>query len=593
MIRSLVAAIVLLCLPGMAARSEEQQIKVSLGVIKTAEYKQVTTSATTGAATLLDEALMQPLKGNAITQVSVDLNAGAKELVVFFKRNISDNTPILEQKVVPTGAGWTTVTLDTPLNITGEALVMGYRTTGVRFLRYGNRLLEGKEWLMKGEDKWEVMDDVPSASIYATVSGDSLPKHNVAVTHAIMPAYAHTDKYWESSVEVVNLGTEDVTSLEVTLWDGSDKISAGTFDCNNIPYRTRASIPLCFYMTEEEGTYSCKMEVTKINGQEDIYNADNNTRQQKLTRLSNWTNRKVLLEVFSTELCTGCPGGHELIDMVFEDCDDVVEVGHHSGFYTDQFTLPESIKMEWFYQPSNLYAPAVMFDRTCDALNYPDIYEDNVPVTDLVDLTTQFMDCRDIPAFVAIDMNKTYDDATRQLTLNIGTSTLLSTETPDSLRLTVMLTEDSVATESQAGVAGTYYHRHLLRKYLTPVWGSPLQTSASFTFTLPDEWNVQKIQAVAFVANYNAKNKNDCRVMNTETIGIANASTGIMGVKGNGKQEGAAQMQTVCITQGTLYLPQDCNSLMVYDMNGRYLHRLDASCPSVSIAPGVYVLNRR
>ncbi|MGN0221990.1 MAG: Omp28-related outer membrane protein [Prevotella sp.] len=593
MIKSLIASIVLLCLPGMAAHGEEQQIQVSLGVIKSAQYKQVTTAATTGAATLLGEALMQPLKGNAITQVSVDLNAGATELVVFFKHHINDATSILEQKVVPTSAGWNTVTLDTPLNITGDALVMGYRTTGVRFLRYGARLLDGQEWLMKGEDKWEVMSDASSASIYATVSGESLPKHNVVVTHAVMPAYTRTNNFWNSSIEVLNLGTEDATSLEVTLWNGDKKMGADTFDCGKIPYRTRATVPLYFYMSEDEGTYPCKMEVTNINGQTDVYAADNSSRLQNLTLVNNWTDRKVLLEVFSTERCTGCPGGHEYINWIFKNNSDVVEVGHHSGFYTDQFTLPESITMEWFYKPSFLYAPAVMFDRTCDALNYPKVYEDNVPVTDLSDLTTPFKNCLNTPAFVDISMDKTYDDATRQLTLNIGTETLLATETPDSLRLTVMLTEDSVATESQAGVAGTYYHRHLLRKYLTPVWGSSMQASTTFTITLPEDWNVQKMQAVAFVANYNAKDKNDCRVMNTQAVEIANASTGIKGVKGNGEEHSSTQSQTVCVTQGKLYLPQDCSHLTVYDMNGRCVHTLDANRPSVSIVPGMYVLKRR
>lgn len=591
MIRTLIVSIVLLCLPGMAAHGEEQQIKVSLGVIKTAEYKQVTTTATTGAATLLSEALMQPLKGNAITQVSVDLNAGATELVVFFKRNISDATSILEQKVVPTSAGWTTVTLDTPLSITGEALVMGYRTTGVRFLRYGGRLLSGQEWLMKGNDKWEVMSDEPTASIYATVSGDALPKHNMVVTHAVMPAYARNSNFWNPSIEMVNLGTEEATSMEVTLWNGDKKMDTETFHFDKVPYRGRTTVPMYFYVSEEGGTYPCRMEVTKVNGEADAYAADNFSRLQNLTVVDNWTNRKVLLEVFSTELCTGCPGGHEVIDWTFPDRSALVEVGHHAGFYTDQFTLTESVKMEWFYQKGNLYAPAVMFDRTCDALNYPEVYEDDVPVVDLKDLYTQFTNRLNTPAFMDISIGKTYDEATRQLTLDIATSALLATETPDSLRLTVMLTEDSVATESQAGVSGTYYHRHLLRKYLTPVWGSPMQSSASFTFTVPEDWNVQKMQAVALVANYNGKNKNDCRVMNTQAVDIANGTTGIRGVTGHDEQTALAQ--TVCIAQGTLHKPHDCKQLMVYDMSGRCVHTLDATCPSVNIARGVYVLKRR
>ena len=593
MIKSLIASIVLLCLPGMAAHGEEQQINVSLSAIKTEEYKQVTTSATTGAATLLDESLMQPLKGNTITQVSVDLNAGAKELVVFFKHHINDTTPIVEQKVTPASAGWTTVTLDTPLSITGEALVMGYRTTGVRFLRYGSRLLSGKEWLMKGEDKWEVMSDKPSASIYATVSGEALPKHNLVVTHAVMPAYAHTSSTWQPSLEVINLGTEDATSKEVTLWNGSEKMGTETCTFNAVAYRKSAIVPVSFSTPAAGGTYPCKMEVTKVNGQADVYAANNLSRQQNLTLVEQWTNRKVLLEVFSTERCTSCPAGHQSINRALKDRAEVVEVCHHAGFYTDAFTLTESVKTEWFYQPSNLYAPAVMFDRTCDAVNYPEIFNDNVPVTDITNLSTQCNNQLNTPAFVALNIDKTYNDATRQLTLNIGTSALLNTATPDSLRLTVMLTEDSVATETQAGIAGTYYHRHLLRQYLTPVWGTPMQASTSLSFKVPEEWNVQKMQAVAFVANYNAKDKNDCQVMNTQAVEIANASTGIQGTADNGGHDCSAQTRTVCITQGSLHLPHHCEQLMVFDMSGRCVHTLDATHPATSIAPGMYVLKKR
>ena len=276
-----------------------------------------------------------------------------------------------------------------------------------------------------------------------------------------------------------------------------------------------------------------------------------------------------------------------------KDRAEVVEVCHHAGFYTDAFTLTESVKTEWFYQPSNLYAPAVMFDRTCDAVNYPEIFDDNVPVTDITNLSTQCNNQLNTPAFVALNIDKTYNDATRQLTLNIGTSALLNTATPDSLRLTVMLTEDSVATETQAGIAGTYYHRHLLRQYLTPVWGTPMQASTSLSFTVPEEWNVQKMQAVAFVANYNAKDKNDCQVMNTQAVEIANASTGIQGTADNGGHDCSAQTRTVCITQGSLHLPHHCEQLMVFDMSGRCVHTLDATHPATSIAPGMYVLKRR
>ena len=54
--------------------------------------------------------------------------------------------------------------------------------------------------------------------------------------------------------------------------------------------------------------------------------------------------------------------------------------------------------------------------------------------------------------------------------------------------------------------------------------------SRDFSFYIPKTWNIDNVRAVAFVANYNATDKNDCRVLNTEELRVRNISspTGIL-----------------------------------------------------------------
>ena len=70
----------------------------------------------------------------------------------------------------------------------------------------------------------------------------------------------------------------------------------------------------------------------------------------------------------------------------------------------------------------------------------------------------------------------------------------------------------------------------MARQCLTAAWGDAVvlpSGKASFTAVLPEKWDISRMSAVAFVANYNPDDKNDCRVYNAESVRLADTATGI------------------------------------------------------------------
>lgn len=117
------------------------------------------------------------------------------------------------------------------------------------------------------------------------------------------------------------------------------------------------------------------------------------------------------------------------------------------------------------------------------------------------------------PAFATVNLNATYDENTRLLT--IDTSGELAEGALDILgtpALTLLLTEDDVVGQQtvlnkvtgRTKVQNDYVHQHVLRTFVTPPLGDAVDVSgqqytAHHTFTLDPAWNVNKMTLVAFI----------------------------------------------------------------------------------------------
>ena len=135
------------------------------------------------------------------------------------------------------------------------------------------------------------------------------------------------------------------------------------------------------------------------------------------------------------------------------------------------------------------------------------------------------------PALATVNITKELNTSTRNVSIQVEGKQLLPLATPDSVRLYVFLTEDSIFTKRQTGAKGGFYHRHSPRVSLTPTWGDKIDIEngykCNYTTTLDKAWDITKMSVVAFVANYNPTNQSDCYVLNTEELDLWDAATGI------------------------------------------------------------------
>lgn len=253
--------------------------------------------------------------------------------------------------------------------------------------------------------------------------------------------------------------------------------------------------------------------------------------------------RNVLLEIFSTERCTNCPAGHQTIEYALGTAPHLIMMTHHAGFFTDKFTIPESVEYEWFYKSpeySTSFAPAFMTDRTAWT-SLPDYYYYGTPVSMSMGskaLKAAYNEAVKVPAYATITLLPTFDTEERTLGIDVEATALVATEGYEHPRLNVFLIEDEVFSKTQENSFGSYYHQHLVRQCLTTTWGEAFEAGGSisrhYSVTLPDDWDATKMSIVAYVANYNARKNSDCRVMNAEEARVIDQVVGINDVLADG-----------------------------------------------------------
>lgn len=540
-----------------------------------------------GSAVYFPATLMQAYRGADI--VSLHLFSSVKDSAVVHLAITGslEGEPLYEQTVMLHKYGWNEVTLDTPFHLDGSAIYVSYLMEGILNIPYTLSLVDGEEYMCTTGSGWVPGIKGFSAAFYATVEGDDLPDCNVSLGNLVMPGYARLGQPVVFSGSFVNLGTVPVESLTFTYHVG-DSIATETTAIPAVKPRTSGTFEVDGLRIMSEGEEPVSVEISAVNGEPDFDPSDNTSRTKQVLCRSDFQQRKVLLEVFSTELCTNCPNIHKQIFAVTDTCENIIELGHHAGFYQDAYTLPASKDYEWFYKEDRLYAPAEMIDRTEMIDNYPEIYSDSVPVVSLNSsmLKTLYAQERLTPAFVTVEPSvKT--DADGNILIHVEGRKLLDSGA-ESPRLFVFLTEDSVYSLNQHGASEGYYHRHMARRSVTPTWGEAIDLdgySADYTVVPDSAWNPARLSVVAFVANYDAGDKNNCRVLNAEAVKMG----------GEGSATGIGRTDTdglrVSWDGNILRVHGGFDRLTVCDVSGRVVCRAVSSDAVAldALAPGYYV----
>lgn len=414
--------------------------------------------------------------------------------------------------------GWIEVALETPVTIDaskGLYLGMTYHQKGASkaFSLVGNGF-ENSFFVCVGDGEWEDRHGEGILSVEAVVAGDSTPEYDLGLLEARLD-YSSDPDVNIVTVRVVNNGSKDVSgfTLECAYENNPSDMVIEHYDVA-IASGEKCDVTCLVSKVGDVFMNPLTVILTGIDGGEDSY-ADNNSTIARVP-----SQKKVLVEEFTTERCSNCPRVarylHEVCD---EDAykDRVVVICHHAGYYTDWLTQPCDEEIGWLYGCNS--APAVMYDRTY----LPREVMADCPETK--DLRNNFDRQLALTPSVGISMTTATDETTGELIVNVSLKRESALDMADP-RLSVYLTEDNINPILQSGDdEGTHIHQHVIRAY-NSTWGDKIEWdgsdyNATFRFELDPEWKTNDLQAVAFVNNYDPDNKGNNKIDNAESCGIS------------------------------------------------------------------------
>lgn len=209
-------------------------------------------------------------------------------------------------------------------------------------------------------------------------------------------------------------------------------------------------------------------------------------------------NRTALLEQFTAMGCGNCPAAHAIANtLVTVYPDDLVVIGVHGGSLAyptgsqpDFRTADGSAlwsELSVLYQPQGTVNRGGLSAASQWATAVANILEQQSPVN--------------------LGAATTFNSGTRELTVDLELYYTADRTAED--RISIVLLQDHIIGYQQDysnGAQPAYDHRHVLRDHITPLAGDPVALAQqsdlvqrTYTFTVPDEWEISDLSVVAFV----------------------------------------------------------------------------------------------
>lgn len=499
-----------------------------------------------GAAILIPGSRLKALIGQKITHVRFRCTSGISGISVWARNSLKDYVIGAPTRVNKSVAGWNDVTLNTPIDITGDDLYIGYNGTaepgaGVvcdgTVNANGTFFYDGNQWRDLSTEQY------PPFCIQAFAQADNdAPLVDLATEKVTFDnAYTKMGDTAKGTINVGNYGVDPVAAPKLYYSVGGGQpveVSvSGTIKPNNtqqysfeVPTKDLAEgkIPLRAWISTD-----------------DIYKG-NDSIDTNLLIYSTSFPHKVLVEHFTTLKCVNCPDGHKALSALLSGRKDYVWVAHHIGYQQDELTQSESYGLQAFGATS---APLAMFDRralsSSKSASQPTMYisySGGVQAS-LKYIQPDFEKCASTPAFVSVNIENNYDPATRTLSTTVsGTRNAIFSEFYDQANLTVELVEDHVQTNASQTGSGEKVHNNVFRTALTRIDGDEINWNGdtyteTYTTTLPDSWKSNNVRVVAFVnLPFSSNETEHADVLNAAQLNI-NYATGI-----NNVEAGAAQV---------------------------------------------------
>lgn len=572
----------------------------------------VGSSTTQGMAIKLTQSKAELLKGHSIASVNAAFCSSRFSDFTLFITSDLDGTPLYSQELDGSSSSWTEYTLDTPYEITGEEIYIGF--TGTISTSYSPLSFDGSTGYpgttyVYDDGTWEDYYDAGLGSgNIQIVLADDYSFTDASLRMASMDGYYKSGESYDLSCgELFNFGSDTITSIDVTYTIGDGDAQTLTFDGLSVESGALYDIVLPSVTFAESGVYATEVSITAVNGGDNDADSSDNSDDTTLSVYPGDMSRNYLVENFTTQSCTNCPRGHTLLEGAVGDRDDVVIVAHHSGYGTDAFTMSEDVSLLFFNESSGggNFAPGFMTNRyrvDSQSSSYPC---PAFSISDEMDLTDRLDEIAEIQPYVSVDITSSYDEDTRLLSGTV--SVYAYAEMPnDTTYLNLYIIQDSIEAYQLSG-GDNYMHRHVFRGTLdTGDFGTPFALAAGdtytheFSYTVPESITssygssssetfdvvLDHMSLVAFAANYNADDANDCVVYNTATVPFLgeNNSSGITNVAVQNAE------MNISAAGSQLFINSECTSVDVYDLSGKMAGRIYGGSGSLSVNSGVYIV---
>jgi len=593
----LLAALMALVMAAIGASATERTLGYCADEFPASPYYVGVTSTSdvyVGAAIKIPASVTSGLKGNRITKLRFGVRSGMSNVVAWVREDSLKTLPVYKQSLATTTDGWNEVELDTPYEITGSDLFIGYngrQPASTYCIALDKSLADDPNatFIYDANDGW--LDYYGYGwgplVIQCVVEGD-----NFANVDMSMESLTFDAEYYKSgstatiSLKIVNQGKTDCSDVAY-----SYEVDGGTPVRQTLggTIAQSASQTVSHEISLEglsDGVHTVRAYLDRSTVGDDEVES-NDTVEAKLLVYEKEYAKTVLLEHFTTIVCVNCPYGDRVLNYSTNGRDDVAWVSHHAGYYTDELTISASSRYNTF---NSVGAPAAMVDRTyISGISYSDNLAFSIGYDDPSDgkqvLDYCFSSVSAEPAFVGMDVEYSFDSDSRKLTVDIdGSCNGIFRTLVDDADLTVFLTEDSVKAEQvQTGTSDDYIHDHVARAVLTDTYGDDIAWDgntfhATYIATLDSSWKPGDMSIVAFVHKpYSTSNVKSNGVFNTTRLKLPTA-LGITAPQGNSSH--------VAIENGQLKVYGNYDSVAVYNASG-------AQMPTTGLPHGLYIVKTR
>ena len=580
LIRQLSAAVMgIACAMSASAVVPQQSFCAGYGLDGASAFSQVNSKAHVAAAARLDAS---QINGSELVAVKFYMGyaADVRDCLVFFTDDLSTEGRIYEQEFTP-AEGWNYVWLDWPMDITEYSNVyVGYELTcqGEPF-----GMAEGASddsFLRTGSGAWTNPDGAQLCLAGVFTGGDysAVEPTGIKFSPMPLPSIAGLDTPLLLEVTLTNTG---INRLDHCTWSYTvDGIGGEATDndfvmalCN---YGT-ADLKLPVVIPQEAGVGNHAVAVTIESDP-----GDRVTYSFTVDAYEKVYPHYPLVEVFTSQLCSNCPEGEEVLERSLAySHSNAVKISHHAGFRPDAFSIAASDTIAAACGVGT--NPAMMLNRATapgqsSAVSHPALTSKE-----------QFASLNHVNTLIGVDLDPVYylPDDILQVKVAMGRDAHSSAA---DVRLHVALCESGMVSWQYA--SGTTYSEYeqndVPRAWLTPAvdgmaveFGPDGEAAATLSLHMGEASGVtvasrDNLTMVAFLTEGDTGEVLNCMsepVALSDEVAIDHITSDASSLLVEGRRVTATSSEAA-----------------VYTLDGRLLERIPA-LQSIELPAGIYVVS--